>query len=276
MTLRKVLHSPLVHFFALGALIFAVYAATGDEPVAAAPDTISLTESEADRLVQNFTATWNRPPTKEELENLIQAWALEEANVREALALGLDRGDAVIRQRLNQKMQFLAESGATALEPDEAMLQAYLDANPDRFAQPSRIAFEQIFLPRDRDASEILALLQDGADPSTLGTSSLLPPSFPMTPAPVIDRTFGAAFHGMLVELPIGQWQGPVKSGYGLHLVRVTDRSEATVPQLSEIRDRVEAEWLASEMTKMRESFGQALLERYTVDLPDAGEVLSQ
>jgi hypothetical protein len=276
MTLHKLARSPLVHFFALGAVIFVAYAAIEDEPVGQSPDTISLTEDQADRLVQNFAATWNRPPTIEELENLIQAWALEEASVREALALGLDRGDAVIRQRLNQKMQFLAESGAAVLEPDEAMLQAYLDQNLDRFAQPSRIAFEQIFLPRDWDESEILALLEDGADPSALGTTSLLPPSFPMTPTPVIDRTFGGQFHQTLVDLPVGRWKGPVKSGYGLHLVRVTDRSEAAVPPLSEVRDRVEAEWLASEMTKMRESFSQALLERYKVNLPDAEEVLSQ
>lgn len=274
--MRKVLHSPLVHFFALGALIFAAYAVTGDEPVAPAPDVISLTESEADRLVQNFAATWNRAPTTQELENLMRSWALEEAHVREALALGLDRGDAVIRQRLNQKMQFLAESGAAMLEPDEAMLQTYLEQNPDRFNQPARIALEQIFVPGDRDASELLALLENGGDPATLGPATLLPPSFPMTPAPVIDRTFGEGFHEALADLPVGQWQGPIESGYGLHLVRVIERRDAALPPLSETRDRVEAEWLASEMKKMRESFGQALLDRYTVSLPDAEEVLSQ
>lgn len=274
--MRKVLHSPLVHFFALGVLIFAAYSAIADEPVTPAPDAINLTVSEADRLVQNFAATWKRSPTKQELENMMRSWALEEALVREALTLGLDRGDAVIRQRLKQKMQFLAESGAAILEPDEAMLQAYLEQNSDRFNQPARIALEQIVVPGDRDASETLALLENGADPATLGPATLLPPSFPMTPAPVIDRTFGEGFHEALADLPVGQWQGPVESGYGLHIVRVIERRDAALPPLSEIRDRVEAEWLASEMEKMRESFGKALLDRYTVSLPDAEEVLSQ
>lgn len=274
MTLRLFLHSPLLHFFALGALIFAVYAVLEDEPDAPSPDTIHLTESEAGRLAQNFSATWNRPPTTEELENLMQAWVLEEVNVREALALGLDRDDRVIRQRLNQKMRFLAESGAAALEAVDTRLQSYLDANPDRFVQPARLAFEQVFLAEDQDASQVLALLSEGADPSTLGPASLLPPSLPMSPAPVIDRTFGSGFHAELKDLPVGVWQGPVKSGYGAHLVRVTDRTEPVLPPLSDIRARVEAEWRASEITQFRESFSEALLSRYNVSLPEAEQVL--
>lgn len=274
--LRMLLHSPLVHFFALGGLIFAAYAAIEDEPVALNPDVISLTEGEANRLVQNFIATWNRPPTIRELENLMHSWALEEAHVREALILGLDQGDVVIRQRLNQKMKFLAESGAAMVEPDEAMLQTYLDQYAERFTQPARMALEQIVVPGDRDASELLALLKNGVDPAPLGSASLLPRSFPMTPAPVIDRTFGDGFHEALATLPVGQWQGPVESGYGLHLVRVIERMDAILPPLSEIRDRVEAEWRATETKKLRESFGQALLDRYTVSLPNAEEVLNR
>ncbi len=116
MTLRKIVLSPLLHFFALGALIFAGYWALNDQPTAPRPGEITLSPAEASRLMQQFTATWNRPPTERELEGLMRTWALEEANVREALTLGLDRGDSVIRQRLNLKMQFLAESGAAALD----------------------------------------------------------------------------------------------------------------------------------------------------------------
>lgn len=276
MTLRKLLYSPLLHFFALGTLIFAAYAALEDEPIATAPYAIELSEDEAGRLVQNFAATWNRPPAPQELDTLMQSWALEEANVREALKLGLDQGDAVIRQRLNQKMRFLAESGAAALEPDEAMLQRFLDENPARFTQAARVAFDQIILPEDWSAAEIRKLLEQGADPAALGTATLLPASTPMTPAPVIDRIFGKGFHNALVDMPVGQWHGPIESGYGLHLVRVIDRTGPVIPPLSEIRDRVEAEWLAFEMKKTRESFGQALLSRYTVNLPEAEDVLSQ
>lgn len=276
LTLGRIVKSPLVHFFLIGAAIFVGFQVVSDRPEEQPADIITLTPEAAGRLADRFAATWRRPPTPKEMDGLMQSWALEEAFVREALTLGLDRGDAIIRQRLNQKMQFLAESVATVLEPDEAMLQTYLEENPDQFAQPSRIAFEQVFLPQDRDASEIIALLEDGSDPSTLGATSLLPPSLAMTPAPAIDLTFGEGFSVVLLELPIGEWQGPVESAYGMHIVRVTERAESALPSLSEIRDRVEAEWLAAKMKEMRESFGQALLERYTVSLPKAEAVLSR
>jgi hypothetical protein len=276
MTLRKIILSPLVHFFALGALIFAGNWALSDQPTAPRPGEITLSRAEASRLVQQFTATWNRPPTERELEGLMQSWAVEEANVREALALGLDRGDSVIRQRLNLKMQFLAESGAAAMEPEDAVMQDYLDANPDRFTQPARIAFEQVILPDDGNASEIRAALESGADPATLGTASLLPNVLQMTPGPVIDRTFGDGFQDALADMPEGGWHGPVTSAYGQHLVRITSRTKAVLPPLAAVRDRVEAEWRAERARDMRDRFNQALLERYTVDLPDAEEVLGQ
>ncbi|SDE51011.1 peptidyl-prolyl cis-trans isomerase [Ruegeria marina] len=273
---QKILLSPLLHFFVLGAGIFAFFAVLDSEPAVPRSDAIVLTQEEAGRLVQQFTATWNRPPTELELEGMMQSWALEEANVREALALGLDRGDTIIRQRLNQKMQFLAESGAAILQPDDAELQRFIEANPDRFTRPAHVAFEQVMLPPDQDASDILKLLETGADPSTLGTASLLPESLPLMPAPVIDRTFGEGFHTNLLDAPIGEWRGPVQSGYGPHVVRVTGRSEAIMPPLSEIRDRVVSQWRAARMEKMRESFGHAMLERYSVTLPDARVVLGQ
>ena len=276
LTFHGLLKSSFVHFIALGGLIFVVFAMLDDTPSAPPPDAIVLTAPEAARLVDQFTATWRRPPTAQELEALMQSWAVEEANVREALELGLDRGDAVIRQRLNLKMQFLSESGAAVLEPEDAELQAYLDANPERFMQPPDIAFEQVLLPEEGAASEIRVLLENGADPATLGVASLLPSSFPMTPAPVIDRTFGAGFDATLATLPLNSWQGPVPSGYGQHLVRVTDRSDPTLPPMSEIRTRVEAEWRADRTKTLRESYTQAMLARYSVTLPDAGEVLNQ
>ncbi len=278
MTLRKLLLSPLVHFFVLGGLIFAAYALLEEEAAAPAPDAITLTPRQAERLAERFTATWNRPPTTEELEGLMRAWVLEEAHVREARALGLDRGDAVIRQRLNLKMQFLAESGAAALAPDEATLQAYLDDHRDDFLRPARVAFEQVQLPPGQgdEARAIQAALEGEAPPSSLGTPSLLPSALAMTAAPAVDRLFGTGFHAALADLPPGRWQGPIDSAFGRHLVRVTGRDEAMLPPLEEIRERVEAEWRAAQTREMRESFAQALLERYAVTTPEAAEVLAR
>ena len=278
MTPRKILLSPLLHFFVLGAVIFGVFAVLDDTPDAPQPDAITLSAAGAERLADQFAATWNRPPTPEELDGLIRFWALEEAYVREALALGLDRDDAVIRQRLNMKMQFLAESGAASLTPDDATLQAYLDANPDRFMRPPALAFEQVLLPQGtvEEIVSLQAALEGGASPDTLGAPSLLPGYVPPSPSTVIDRTFGTGFADTLADLEPGRWLGPVPSGYGTHLVRVVERTGAVLPPLAEIRDRVEAEWRAARTKEMRDAFGQALLERYTVTLPAAIEVLEK
>lgn len=278
MSIRTVLKSPLVHFFALAGVIFALYTVLDDAPAAPAPDAITLSPEEAGRLVTRFTKTWNRPPSADEVKGLVRAWALEEAYVRDALALGLDQGDQVIRQRLMLKMQFLAESGAEAEHADDAALQAFLDKNPERFRQPARLAFSQVLLPpgQAEEASKIRAALENGANPATLGKASLLPGTFPMTPVPAIDRTFGDGFGETVAGLPVGRWEGPVKSSYGLHLLRVTGRTEAALPPLAEIRSRVETEWRAAKAREMREAFEKALLARYTVTLPTAEEVLAQ
>lgn len=280
MTLRTWLLSPLVHFFLLGGLIFGAYALLEEEPVrpAATPGAITLTPQQAERLVEQFAATWNRPPSVEELEGLMRAWVLEETHVREARSLGLDRGDAVIRQRLNLKMQFVAESGGADPAPDDATLQAYLDDHRNDFVRPARVAFEQVQLPpgEDDEARAIRAALERDATPSTLGAPSLLPISMPMTAAPAVDRLFGRGFHAALADAPQGRWHGPVESAYGQHLVRVTDRAEAVLPPLGEIRARVESEWRSAQARDRRERFAQALLERYRVTTPEAAEVLGQ
>lgn len=276
---RAFLRSPLIHFAAIGGLIFLVYARLDDTPAETPADTIVLTPQAASRLAERFAATWNRPPSPEELDGLMRSWAIEEASVREAVALGLDRGDVIIRQRLALKMRFLAESGAASLVADDATLQSYFEAHPDRFRRPPSFAFEHVLLPaRDHDGSgeDLLLALEDGASPASLGTAGLLPASFPVTPAPAIDSMFGTAFHAALAEAPMNEWFGPVESGFGLHLVRVTDRSDASLPPLAEIRDRVEAEWRAAQVEKMRASFEQALLGRYEITLPVATEVLQR
>lgn len=278
MILGRLLSSPIVHFFAAGAVIFAVFAVLQDDPQDPESDAISLSPEAARVLADRFAATWSRMPEPDELEQLMQAWALEEVRVREALALGLDQGDALIRQRLNLKMQFLAESGAAVLEPDDNELQSFLDNDTERFLNPARIAFDQILLSEDGQTHvpEILLLLNGGADAADLGETTLLPSSLPLTPAPNVDRIFGEGFGGALAGLPSGAWQGPVKSAYGAHLVRVTDRTDAIVPALSEIRQRVEAEWRAAKAREQQEAFDEAMLARYSVDLPSVAEVLAE
>lgn len=270
--LRALVASPLLHFFVLGGLVFGYYQLV--TPASTQPDAgvLRLTEADAHRLVVDFAGTHHRAPNPEELRALIRDWAVEEASVREALALGLDQGDAVIRNRLRSKVEFLAEAPAAALTPDDATLEAFYRANAVRFAEDGALSFEQVLLAPDAGPDEVRAVkaeLERGADPGALSTSSLLPPVVEAMATPVVERTFGKDFGDEVAALPPGRWSGPVTSGFGAHLVRLEGRREGVLPPLSEVRARVTEEWRASEARKMREAYMAALLQRYTLQLPE-------
>ena len=208
---------------------------------------------------------------------MISKFVREEVYVREALALGLDKDDAVIRRRLQMKMEFLTESGAEAAKPDDATLQAHLNANSDRFAQPSLVAFDQILLGDnigDDDAAAIKTKLSGGEPPENYARSSLLPSQYRLSPVTTVESTFGAGFFESIFAFPIAEWSGPVRSPFGLHLVRVTQRREERLPALSEIREKVEQDWRSNLSTRLREERFKALLSRYTVSRPDPAAVL--
>lgn len=276
--MNGMLREPLLHFFLLGAAVFGLFALVDDTPPPVAANLLEVTEDDAQRLVDEFAATWRRPPTVRELDHLLAQFVREEVYVREALALGLDRGDAVIRRRLQTKMEFLTESGAEAVEPDDATLQAHLEAHPDRFAEPSLVAFEQILLDEGigaEDVELVKARLTRGNDPGDAARPTLLPPVFPLSPVQVVDGTFGTGFFDALGLLPEGNWAGPVDTSLGRHLVRVTERREARLPPLAEIRGRVEQDWRTDFTASLREERFEALLDRYEVIRPDPSEVLA-
>lgn len=265
----KLLRDPLLHFVVIGAAMFAVYAvmnsASPDKPL-----TIAVTEADLARIDQSFEATWRRPPNDDERQNLIDGFIRQEVMVREAEALGLEKDDPVIRQRLSQKMEFLLSSGANALTPSDEELQAWLADNADRFRVSGETAFEQVYLGESLsqdDLDAVQAALSDGGDLRSLGKRTLLPSDVPLSHPIAIDSTFGAGFAGSLRDLPLNQWAGPVLSGYGVHLVRITDRTEPRLPPLEDIRDRVESGWRADRAEALAESLYEDLKARYTVEV---------
>ena len=275
--MKGVLREPLLHFFVLGAAVFALFALFDDAPPPVAGQTISVTADDARRLAAEFEATWRRPPTPDEIDHLIEQHIREEVYVREAATLGLDQGDAVIRQRLRMKMEFLTEAGAQAVDPDDATLNAHLVAHPERFARAPLLAFEQVLLEEGTGSAavtEIRASLNGGRDPAQVTRPSLLPHAFPASPPQVIDGSFGTGFFEALAELPEGAWAGPVTSPFGQHLVRVTQREGGGLPPLAEIRDRVLQDWRSAFAAELREERFAAMRSRYEIARPDAGEVL--
>lgn len=275
--MTALLREPLVHFLVLGFAVFGLFAAFGEPTPPPSPDRLEITEDDAARLVGQFQATWRRPPTPDELSGLIERLIDEEVYVREARALGLDRGDAIVRQRLAQKMVFLTESGAEAAIPDDARLQAHLDAYPERFTRAAVVAFEQVPLSgASEETQAVLAALRTGTSPSELGAPSLLPPALPPSPRTVIDGTFGTGFFAAVAGLEPGVWAGPLESAYGSHAVRVTLSRPARVPDLAEIRDAVERDWREEVRADLAAARLEALKSRYEITRPDPEAVLAQ
>ncbi|MGH8545372.1 MAG: peptidyl-prolyl cis-trans isomerase [Gammaproteobacteria bacterium] len=274
--MKKFLREPLVHFLLLGAGLFVAFGLEG-ERTGGEPGEILATRGQIESLALGFARTWQRPPTDRELEGLIHDYIREEVYYREAMALGLDKDDIVIRRRLRQKMEFVTDDVAAQAEPTEEELSAYLKAHPEAFRVERRFTFSQVYLNPDRhgqhlarDAERLLAKLNEAgakADVSALGDPFLLNHTFEAVPGSEVAKQFGAAFAGELGALSPGQWQGPVQSGYGVHLVFVGQRTGGRVPALEEVREAVRREWANAERLEANEKFYQRLLKRYTVTI---------
>jgi hypothetical protein len=281
--MKRILREPLLHFLLLGASIFAAYGLIS-KPGSAEPGKVVISAGQVAAMAEGFTRTWRRPPTREEIEGLIRDQVQEEVYCREAMALGLDRDDTIIRRRLRQKMEFVTDDVAALAEPSADELNAFLKAHADMFGVQPQFTFSQVYLNPERhgeslarDMTQLLTQLRQAggeADLSQLGDSFLLEHKFHSLPASEVGKQFGEKFAAKLGELSPGQWQGPVESGYGVHLVWISDRTEGRVPALAEVRDAVRREWANTRRLEANEKFYQELLKRYvvTIERPSPAE----
>lgn len=272
--LKKWLREPLLHFLLIGAALFVFYNLQTDDS-ADDSNSIVITESDIDRLITLWEKKWQRLPTEAELEGLIEAQIREEVLYREALAMGLDQNDTIVRRRLAQKVEFISADLASQAEPSDADLQAYLDAHAEKFAVPARISFQQIYLNADQrgnnveqDARRLLDELSGpgaSVDIMAAGDPFMFGQQHEQLTEHGVARLFGQQFAEKIFELPVGRWHGPVISGYGLHLVYVDAKSESKASTLDEVRDKVRDEWLAQQRRKMDQVFYSELRKRYDI-----------
>ncbi len=269
--LPRLLREPLLHFLAIGGVIFLLFGALAG-PGPGPADTIVVGPERIEWLAKGFQAVWRRPPSDDELRALIDEHVREEIYYREALALGLDRNDTVVRRRLRQKMEFLTDTAADLLEPSAGELEAWLAANEQAYRSGPRLAFEQIYLGEtpapDSVTLSLIALQSDPVtDPSAVGESTLLPAGLDLSSSGAVDGVFGQGFFERLAELPPGVWAGPVASTYGVHLVRIRDSLPARMPPLEEVRDAVSRDWKSAKAREIRELHYVRLRERYVVEI---------
>jgi hypothetical protein len=274
---RKLWREPLVHFLLIGAALFVFYDQTREQG-SEAPNRIVMSSGEVEQLAANFKRTWMRPPTETELSALIENYVREEVFYREALAMGLDQSDPVVRQRMRSKLEFILEDLSSAEVADEVLL-AYLKEHPDKFRTQPQVSFQQVYLSPDArtdlaaEAEVLLDRLNGGAAPESLGDPTLVPYAFTLASQAEIERTLGERFGRGVVELvPGDDWVGPVFSAYGGHLVKVSERVDARLPGMSEIRELVEREYLVERRNEIKDLAYAKLREGYDVTIEEATE----
>jgi parvulin-like peptidyl-prolyl cis-trans isomerase-like protein len=248
MHIRKLLGEPMLHFLLLGIALFGAYrwVSQGDS----GGRRIVITQGVVDDLVTQYVAARGREPSATDLNHLIESYVRDEILYREGVRLGLERDDIVVKRRVRQKIEMIAEEDASTRAPSDADLSAYLTANPARFVQPAVLTFEQVFIGESTSGPVMVhavaltrEALRNGADSEQLGKPTLLPHQMTRTPADLVARDFGASFAAALEKVPVGEWVGPIDSSFGAHYVRVLERTPAVAPQLAAVRDHVVREW---------------------------------
>jgi len=271
----RLIREPLFHFLLLGVSIFFLAGRVRNASIGAG-EKIVVTQSEMESMVVGFSRTWMRPPTQGEMQGLVDDYVREEVLYREARAMGLDQDDVIVRRRMRQKFEFLAEDLATDRSPTDQELEAYLQQHLDRFREEPSFSFEHIFLSREKHGAsteaEVKVLLaelggknEDTIDIEKRGDTFLLPSRFEKTSAAETARLFGENFATRLAAIEPGDWAGPIESSYGLHLVRVDARVPGTAPPLANVRDSVLRDFLDDRRKQELDAQYSKLRARYTV-----------
>ncbi|RVI97674.1 peptidyl-prolyl cis-trans isomerase [Sinorhizobium meliloti] len=267
---------PLLHFTVIGVVLFGGYAWLHDEPTEATDiEPVRIGEGDVRWLKQTWSSQWLRDPTADELKGLIDDLLNERLMAREAKEMGLDQDDTVIRRRLAQKLRFIVEDTAQLAEPTEAELRQLYGANRSRFGTPGRLSFKQIYFdPEHRadaaaEAKTVLVKLNAQSESEPASDRLLLGNRFDDASELAISGMFGADFAREVFAVEPGQWRGPVKSGYGLHLVFVTQRTATAPKPFETVKGDVLAEWRRLKQAELSRDFLAALRKKYGVELED-------
>lgn len=276
--IRKLFREPLMHFLVLGAVVFAIFH-VADDRGDSQEGNIVVTRGKFEQLVTGFSRTWQRPPSRREIDGLVEDYIRDEVLYREALAIGLDKDDTIVRRRMRQKLEFLTGDASAIVAPADDDLRSWLERNPDKFRVEPTAAFSQIYFNPARPgdsastaASKALAQLgRTGELPAftELGDATMLPGHMPLSDMDEVRRVFGDDFAQQVAQLELGRWMGPVQSGYGWHLIRVSERSEGGSRPLAQVREEVQREWYAARSKEVVDSAYAKLRGKYSIVIED-------
>jgi len=282
--LRRWSREPLLHFLLIGLLLFVVYDRLHpSQATKSESNRIVLTPEDFQQLAVTWLAQGRAPPSPAEMQSLVELKVREEVLYREALALGLDKDDTIVKRRLAQKMEFLAEGASIDSNPSPDTLRAWFKENSQRFSLPPRVSFRHLYFSPDRrgehargaaaHAMEQLAGKPGNwQDAEALGDPFMDRDYYGDRSAEDMAKLFGSNFAREVVGLKTGQWQGPVESGYGWHLVFIDTSVPARVPAFEEIEPEIRAEWAEDQRAEAKRKTYEAMRARYQVVTPEAAK----
>jgi peptidyl-prolyl cis-trans isomerase C len=278
--LKSRLREPLLHFLLIGLVVFAIYGYMhrGRGGVESSRQ-INLTLDDLRTMDMYFESQWHRQPTPQEFQAMVEDRVREEVLYREGMAMGLDKDDTIVKRRMAQKMQFLAEDVAAAHEPSTSELKAWFDKNAKMFALPGRYSFRHLYFSPDKrgqgaheDAVKALAKIGGQPEDSKLAASSadqfMFQDYYGDRAPEAIAKEFGPQFAVALEKLRPGSWQGPIESGYGWHLVFVDTVIPGRIPAFEEIEPDVKTAWLGEQKALAWHKSYADMRAKYSVYLP--------
>ena len=276
--LKQWLREPLLHFLLIGALLFVIFGLKNDG-ISDQSKRIVFTQDDIHRLSLLWEKQRQRPPSKTELKGLIEQQVREQVMYREALAMGLDKNDSIVRRRLAQKIEFISSDLAAQIEPGEADLADYLNSHAEQFETPETISFVQIYLSSDKrgadvekDARQLLLALEDtkhDANISSFGDTFMFGQKHEQLSKHEVSRLFGKNFASKTFSLPVNGWHGPVHSAYGLHLLQIKNKTASKPAELATVRDKVRNAWINQQRKIIDKAFYNSLRQRYEIIIED-------
>jgi hypothetical protein len=270
--LVRAAREPLVHFLLIGAALFAANALINGPDRYPAGSSITITRGQVNQLIESYFLLAGRPPSPAELQALVDDYITEEVDYREAIAMGLDADDTIVRRRMRQKLEFLIEDAEASEAPTEDQLKAMLAQNAERYRLPERRAIRQVLASADvhgegarAEAERLLARLRAGDDPGRLGDSSMLPAALPLTTQDGAANLFGEDFAAAVFSSQARDWFGPVASTFGQHIVLVMEVEPGRAAALEDVRQKLHSDWIETRRDKARDEAQARMRARYQI-----------
>jgi hypothetical protein len=266
--IKKIVAEPLVHFLLLALLLFALYALIN--PPAPDPNTITVSTGRVAQIKNNFVNRWKREPLPEELDNAIAHYVLSEIYLREARAIGMDRGDVVIDRRLRQKMGFMLEDLAAVKQPGQDELKQYYLDNIKNYVEPEKYSFQQVYLSADRNPQQLAAAIEKQTARMAQGLApqsdvSMLPEQMTQASPAAIDKVFGKGFATQLSTVKTERWSEPLDSTFGQHFIYLLEHLPEQSKPYEQVADQLLRDWQYNHTQQLKQAFEKELLESYSV-----------